>query len=78
MLSTSWKVGADQHWAEEQVVLVMAHSGAGRWPVMMANGHVKDALDEKQRIDLEVGKEKKKKQTSCHWEVKAQALIHAR
>ena len=27
---------------------------------MMANGHVKDTLDEKQRIDLEVGKEKKK------------------
>ena len=27
---------------------------------MMANGHVKDVLDEKQRIDLEVGKEKKK------------------
>ena len=27
---------------------------------MMANGHVKDTLDEKQRIDLEVDKEKKK------------------
>ena len=38
----------------------MAHGGAGRGPVMMANGHVKDTLDEKQRIDLEVGKEKKK------------------
>ena len=60
MLSTSWKVGADWHWAEEQVVSVMAHGGTGRGPVMMANGHVKDVLDEKQRIDLEVGKEKKK------------------
>ena len=38
----------------------MAHGGAGRGLVMMANGHVKDALDEKQRIDLEVGKEKEK------------------
>ena len=38
----------------------MAHGGTGRGLVMMANRHVKDMLDEKQRIDLEVGKEKKK------------------
>ena len=38
----------------------MAHGSAGGGPVMMGNGPVKDMLDEKQRIDLEVDKEKNK------------------
>ena len=38
----------------------MAQGSAGGGLVMTGVGHVKDALDEKQMIDLEADKEKKK------------------
>ena len=38
----------------------MAYGGAGGGLVMVGDGNVKDTLDEKQRIDLEVDKEKNK------------------
>ena len=43
----------------------MAQGSAGGGPVMMGVGHVKDALDEKQTIDLEADKEKKKGKPSA-------------
>ena len=42
-----------------------AQGSAGGGPVMMGVGHVKDALDEKQTIDLEADKEKKKGKPSA-------------
>ena len=44
---------------------LMAHSGAGGGPVMMGVGHVKYVLDEKQMIDLQADKEKKKGKPSA-------------
>ena len=43
----------------------MAHGGAGGGLVMMGVGHVKDAPDKKQMVDLEADKEKKKGKPSA-------------